>query len=131
SLTLASVRPHPERLRTLRAPASPAQSVLGGGTEERAAGARRRSAGESEGASAPSLKNRQSPPPRHYSLPPLFCQSSRNFLSPMSVSGCLISCWSTLNGMVATWAPALAASITCSGLRMDAASTCVLKPCTR
>jgi hypothetical protein len=38
-----------ELLTTLRAPASPAQSVLGGGTEERAEGARRRSAGESEG----------------------------------------------------------------------------------
>jgi len=39
---------------------------------------------------------------RRYSLPPLFCQSSRNFLSPMSVSGCFMSCCSTLNGIVAT-----------------------------
>ena len=63
-----------------------------------------------------------------YSLAPDFAQSSRNFLRPMSVSGCFISCCSTLNGIVHTWAPALAASTTCSGLRMDAASTCVLKP---
>ena len=61
-------------------------------------------------------------------LEPDFSQSSRNFLRPMSVSGCLMSICSTLNGMVATWAPALAASMTWIGLRMDAASTCVLYP---
>src|SRR5262249_59491743 len=61
-------------------------------------------------------------------LEPDFAQSSRNFLSPMSVSGCFMSCSSTAKGMVATWAPALAASTTCSGLRIEAASTCVLKP---
>src|SRR5581483_6440448 len=56
---------------------------------------------------------------------PAFCQSSRKRLSPASVSGCLRSCWNTVYGSVATSAPARAASTTCSGLRSDAASTCV------
>ncbi len=64
----------------------------------------------------------------HQIFAPAFAQSSRNFFRPMSVSGCLMSCSRTANGIVATCAPALAASITWSGLRMDAASTCVAKP---
>src|SRR5262249_37932938 len=48
-----------------------------------------------------------------YSVTPAFCQSSRKRLRPMSVSGCLMSCWKTANGSVATSAPASAASTTC------------------
>src|SRR5207244_2045773 len=59
---------------------------------------------------------------------PAFAQSSRNFFRPMSVSGCLMSASRTANGIVHTCGPALAASITCNGLRMEAASTCVANP---
>src|SRR5262249_26077580 len=80
---------------------------------------------------APALPGRlseggQRPPPSYIFAPDLF-QSATNLLSQMSVSGCFINISSTANGMVATWAPALAASTTWSGFRIDAASTCVLK----
>ena len=39
----------------------------------------------------------------------VLCQSARKFSSPISVSGCLRICLITLNGNVATWAPASAA----------------------
>src|SRR5258708_20856374 len=71
-----------ELLTTLRAPASPAQSVLAGGTEERAEGARRRSAGESEGALAPSLKNRRSPPPSELQLAAALLPVLQKLLEP-------------------------------------------------
>src|SRR3990172_1040829 len=41
-------------------------------------------------------------------------QSSRNFWRPIFVSGCLISCSMTLNGMVQMSAPIIAASTTCN-----------------
>ena len=47
-----------------------------------------------------------------------FSQSSRNFLIPASVSGCLASCMITENGMVAISAPIRAAFSTWTGLRM-------------
>jgi hypothetical protein len=49
-----------------------------------------------------------------------FSQSLRNFWMPTSVSGCLSSCSRTLYGTVATWAPSIAASTKCSGLRIEA-----------
>ncbi len=54
-----------------------------------------------------------------------FSQSERNFFRPMSVSGCLASCSSTLKGMVAASAPMRAACTTCMGLRTEATSTWV------
>src|SRR5215471_12700261 len=54
-----------------------------------------------------------------------FSQSARNFLIPMSVSGCCASCWMTDSGMVATSAPIRAAVSTWIGLRTLATSTCV------
>jgi len=57
-----------------------------------------------------------------------FSQSLRNCSCPRSVRGCLKSCSNTLKGIVATCAPALAASTTCNGCRSDAARICVLKP---
>jgi len=44
-----------------------------------------------------------------------FSQSFKNWSSPLSVKGCLNSWSKTLNGMVATSAPAFAASTMCSG----------------
>ena len=58
----------------------------------------------------------------------IFSQSFRKLASPMSVSGCLSNCSSTLNGMVAMSAPSRADSITCSGWRMLAARIWVLNP---
>ena len=52
-------------------------------------------------------------------------QSSRNVTMPLSVSGWWTICWSTLNGSVATCAPASAAWVMWSGLRIDAARTSV------
>ena len=54
-----------------------------------------------------------------------FFQSLKNFSRPMSVRGCFTSWENTLNGMVATSAPALAASTTCMGWRREAARTSV------
>src|SRR5262249_15364213 len=55
-----------------------------------------------------------------------FSQSFRNCSRPRSVSGCLNIMSRILNGIVATCAPAVAASTTCMGCRNEAASTCVL-----
>ena len=54
-----------------------------------------------------------------------FSQSARKLLTPASVSGCLMSCSSTLNGIVATSAPISADSYTCCGWRMLATMTWV------
>ena len=57
---------------------------------------------------------------------PVFAQSARKAARPLSVSGWLNSERSTAGGSVATWAPSLAASTTCIGLRTEATSTSVL-----
>src|SRR5690348_2791389 len=73
--------------------------------------------------------------PSYACLPPVssmnFCQSFRKFSMPLSVSGCFAASSSTLNGTVAMSAPALAASMMCSGWRMLAASTKVERLCVR
>lgn len=53
--------------------------------------------------------------------PCAFAQSSRNAFSPVSVNGCFIICWITLNGTVHTSAPIKAQLTRCMGLRIDAA----------
>src|SRR2546422_3040402 len=55
-------------------------------------------------------------------------QSARNFSRPRSVNGCFTSLENTSYGMVATSAPAWAASTTCMGWRREAASTNVSYP---
>src|SRR5690606_355989 len=52
---------------------------------------------------------------------PVFFQSARKASSPLSVSGCLTRLLSTAGGTVATSAPAIAASLTWFGVRIDAA----------
>src|SRR5262249_10255012 len=58
---------------------------------------------------------------------PVFAQSARKAARPLSVSGWLNSWRSTAGGSVATWAPILAASITCTGWRTDATNTSVVR----
>src|SRR3989304_2123977 len=52
-----------------------------------------------------------------------FFQSARNRSNPISVSGCLMSCSMTLNGIVQISAPIIAASTTCTGCLTLATST--------
>jgi len=52
-----------------------------------------------------------------------FSQSFMNFCIPMSVSGCRQRASMTFNGMVATCAPIIAASTTCSGFLTEATMT--------
>ena len=52
-----------------------------------------------------------------------FSQSSLNWTMPLSVSGWWTICWRTLNGSVAMCAPASAAWVMWSGLRIEAART--------
>src|SRR5881394_2259466 len=47
----------------------------------------------------------------------VFFQSARNWSCPLSVNGCLSSCWKTLYGIVAMSAPMRAASIMWMGCR--------------
>lgn len=73
---------------------------------------------------APSPK----PEARSPSYPFTSFQSSRNLANPLSVSGWCTSCLNTLNGMVLTSAPAMAASSTWIGWRMLATRISVSKP---
>src|SRR5215467_7435975 len=57
---------------------------------------------------------------------PVLAQSARNAARPLSVSGCWNICRSTAGGKVATWAPILAAAVTCSVERTEATRTSVL-----
>src|SRR6185295_19604325 len=50
-------------------------------------------------------------------------QSRLNWTMPLSVSGWWTICWKTLNGSVAIWEPAIAASTTCRGWRTEAVRT--------
>ena len=58
---------------------------------------------------------------------PVFFQSARKFSRPLSVSGCRARLWSTAGGIVATSAPAIAAWVTWSDVRIDAAKISVFR----
>ena len=59
---------------------------------------------------------------------PTFFQSCKKPSSPLSVSGCLLSCQRTLGGIVQQSAPIIIDSMTCVGCRSDAARISVVNP---